>query len=316
MSDDFRTAASQSIHYARSVNQSLIEKALAMRCSSYLSQVKAQLLTQTIYEVDHSKKMLSSLNTRLQDEIAERKRVEVKLQAAKEQADAATELKDKFVAMVSHDLKSPLMVIGTLVGMLDDRDDLSQEARELVVGAQMGCERMASMVESISAIGRVRNGKIRPKCARIQISSLLTSLVNSFLPVATNKGIQLTCEVDSTISIYADQTLLLEMLENLVSNAIKFCREGDTIRLHVPSDQPSTIVVSDTGVGIAEDRIGTLFDYEEHTSTRGTAGEAGTGMGLPLAHEIAAAHGGKLEVDSSPGRGSSFYVRLPAQPMI
>jgi CheY-like chemotaxis protein len=111
--------------------------------------------------------------------------------------------------------------------------------------------------------------------------------------------------------IFADEHLISEVLGNLLSNAVKFSNRGGAVKVYLPEEKAGSIAVSDTGVGISADMIGSLFNYEKKTSTIGTAGEEGTGLGLPLSRDIIEAHRGKISVESIVGKGSTFHIELP-----
>jgi len=312
MANNYRDISDKTITEAKVVNHSLIEKALAMRCNSYLSQIKAQLLTDTIFEIDSTKKRLFNINTKLQKEINEHKKTEEKLKKAKEEAEEATKLKDKFVALVSHDLKSPLSVIKGYLDLLQMTQNLPPKANEMVHKGYLACESMRVLIENILSMSRISGGKICTECTLIDMEFLISRIVVDNMMMSDKKGVALINEVPQNTPIYADEELLFEAVSNLISNSIKFCSKGDTIKVYVPHGETSTIAVSDTGAGIKADAIKNLFLYEEKTSTIGTSGEMGTGFGLPLTHDIIAAHKGRLDVESTPGVGTTFYIRLPS----
>ncbi|VAX24933.1 hypothetical protein MNBD_NITROSPINAE03-1311, partial [hydrothermal vent metagenome] len=115
----------------------------------------------------------------------------------------------------------------------------------------------------------------------------------------------------SNTRLYADYSLFREVLSNLAYNAIKFCRRGDTITFYVPSGERSTIAIKDTGAGMDECTLSNIFRHDVKTTSLGTAGEKGTGIGLPFCSEIMKAHGGELFAESVKGGGSVFYAKLP-----
>jgi CheY-like chemotaxis protein len=140
---------------------------------------------------------------------------------------------------------------------------------------------------------------------------LAGQVVDSLAPLAERKGVTLLNETKERTRIHADYNLMYEALTNLVTNAIKFTRAGDTITIFSPVDNPGAIAVKDTGVGIPPHIIPDLFHHEIKTTTTGTAGEQGTGLGLPFCKDIMDAHGGSLTVESEKGKGSVFCAVLP-----
>ncbi|MBI5637277.1 MAG: response regulator [Nitrospinae bacterium] len=246
-------------------------------------------------------------------DITERKRAEEELRNAKENAEEATRLKDKFVSLVSHDLRGPLAtMIGFLKLMVDDADDpLSADAAKRISIVIDSAEKMNELIEELLSISRLKTGKIQPKLRFLDANHLALKITLAFGPTAEAKGITLENNIPEKHRLFADPTLFYQVLQNLVSNAVKFCRKGDRIRLFIPDGKPSTVAVGDTGVGLEPSRAARLFNYEEKTSTTGTAGEIGTGLGLPLSHDIMLAHGGNLRLESEPGKGATFYAALP-----
>ncbi|MCP4448953.1 MAG: HAMP domain-containing histidine kinase [Myxococcales bacterium] len=309
MDDKLRNLAEQSISHGSQINRNWVEKALEMRCVGYLARAKARLLTDTIYEIDHGKKVLFRANSELQREVATRRRVEESLRQAKEEAEAATALKDKFVALVSHDLMSPICVMLALSELLLCDPTLSDKSKSIVEDMQTACDNMTALVKGFLDLSRIQGGKIHPQLEEVKVKSLVASVLDAFVPVANNKEITLEQGIPEQACLFADQGLLCEVLGNLVSNAIKFCRAGDNVTVRMSG--PTTIEVVDTGVGIEPGRLDSLFHFETRTSTSGTSGERGTGLGLPLALDIMKSHGGDLRVASSLGDGSSFFVVLP-----
>lgn len=233
---------------------------------------------------------------------------------AKEEAENATALKDKFVALVSHDLKNPL---GIMLGFLELMKDDNKAAGGPPGMAQMleiltdSVNSMLHLIEDVLNLARLKAGKLALRQRFVGLEGLVAKVLRDFERQAQKKGVRLVNEIPGKCRVYADPILLHEVLQNLVSNAIKFSRQGDVVTLSFLDSGNAVITVADTGVGIDPDRSSALFKYEEKTSTTGTAGETGTGFGLPLAYDIVKAHGGALTVESEPGKGSVFHVTLP-----
>lgn len=311
MTEDFRDVANRTISDAKSIQHKLIEKALAMRCLSYMAQIKSQLLTDTIFEIDSRKKVLSSINTELEKEILERKRIEKKLIKARDEAEEATKLKDKFVTLVTHDLNTPLHIVYGNLQLLQLSGDTLDNKNDLIENALTACTQMASLISDILSMSRIKSGKLQPRLAKVNVGNLLNSAILFFRAIADEKGIQISNHVTENVEIYADERLLSEVINNLLSNAIKFCDHNDTIRFDIESGESTEIIISDTGIGIKAEHQDNLFHFDNKHNTKGTIGESGSGFGLPLAYEIIAAHGGVLTVDSEPGKGTSFRIKLP-----
>lgn len=247
-------------------------------------------------------------------DITEMKRAEEELRSAKDNAEKATRLKDKFVSLVAHDLREPLgCLLSSLSYIRSNLADTSidKNLKALMSTASNSGENMLRMIGDLLNLSRLKTGEIKPNYTFTDAYFLAMTAMSAFAQAASKKGIKMENKIMERTRIYADATLMYAVLQNLVSNAVKFCKEGDLITIFVPNGDHATIAVSDTGKGIDPERLEKLFSYEEKTSTRGTMGERGTGFGLPLSRDIMEGHGGELAVESTPGKGSIFYARLP-----
>lgn len=237
------------------------------------------------------------------------------LDAAKTLAESATKLKDKFVMLVSHDLRSPIAMIPSALNLLRDQlsGKLGEPQENLLKMSVSNCERLIEMIDQLLDISRLQTGNVKPTLRFLDAHSLVKQLVDNLFPLAERKGVTLLNEIKERTRIHADHTMIYEVISNLVTNAIKFTRAGDTIAIFSPPDNPATLAVRDTGVGIPQHFIPNLFRQEIKTSAIGTAGERGTGLGLPFCKDIMEAHGGSITVESEKGNGSVFYAILPVR---
>ncbi|MDH5508860.1 MAG: sensor histidine kinase, partial [Nitrospinota bacterium] len=239
----------------------------------------------------------------------------VELTQAKEQAEQATELKDKFVGMVSHDLRAP---IGSLINMIKllklENPDTPTIAinEEIVTRVLASSERLLRLVDNILNISRLSSGKIGVSRKPTDMWHLANSHILDLEFLAMDKGVTIVNDMPHDFVISVDPDLFGEVLANLLSNAIKFCHKGDTVTFFRPDIQQGVVAVRDTGTGIDYRLLQDIFRIDMRLTTPGTAGEVGTGLGLAYCHEIISAHGGVIRAESKPGDGSVFYVELPA----
>lgn len=246
-------------------------------------------------------------------DMTDRKKTEQALVVAKEKAEEATRLKDKFVSLVSHDLKTPLAsMIGFLKLVRHDNAEPINEGAKLILdrGIESG-KQMVSLIDDLLTISRFKTGQLKLNKQFFDAKYLGIKMVADYSHLAGQKGIEVESTIPDNTRIFGDKTLLTEAVQNLVINAIKFCKSGDRITISTAAGGLSTICVSDTGPGIQTALLGNIFDYDKKTSTPGTAGEIGTGFGLPLVKDIVELHGGELGVDCPPGVGCCFSLRLP-----
>jgi len=260
----------------------------------------------------HAKELVARVNSAIR--LARmRGEVETELRKAKDEAESATRLKDKFLSLISHDLKGPLGSInGLLRILLRDMSKTDQAGMTKLIEPMVeSSDRMITMITDLLSVSRFKTGKVVPRMKLLNVHELVDKELALLAPFAANKNVSLVNEAPDVEVVCADPTLLAEVISNLLSNSVKFSNPGGTVRAICPG--AGVIAIVDDGVGIPPKRIGNLFRYEEKTSTVGTQGERGTGLGLPLSYDIVKAHGGEITVDSEPGKGSRFSIRLPAR---
>jgi signal transduction histidine kinase len=251
--------------------------------------------------------------------ITDRKMMEETLQKAKEQAEEATALKDKFVSLVAHDLKSPLISVVGLLALIGRQLDetLELKHREMFAQIQKSGERMIQMINELLDMTRLQTGAIKPQPRFMDCHTAINECVASLVFIAEEKGVTLVNKTPVGQRLYADPELFRHVMMNLFTNAIKFSPFGSTTVAFAPPGLKSVIAVRDQGTGIGKDVMPNLFRHDVKTSTIGTAGERGTGLGLPYCADILKAHGGSISVESEQGRGSVFQVEFPhKQPII
>ena len=238
--------------------------------------------------------------------------LEQQLKDSKTQAEQATLLKDQFVSLVSHDLKGPLSSIYGLLKIALEAKELGEEEREkCVFNALKSTEGLIHLVESLLDISRLQQGIVKPKLSYVNAHCLIDEVRARLDFLARKKQLAIKNDVDKTKKLNVDHELFAQVFQNLIGNAIKFSHPETTISIYYKPGDPAYMVVEDTGVGIAEDQFDKLFLFSEKATMVGTAGERGTGLGLPHCKEILTAHGGDLFVESELGQGSRFIVELP-----
>jgi signal transduction histidine kinase len=234
---------------------------------------------------------------------------EAALRNERRRAENASRLKDQFVSLVAHDLRSPL---GTVIGYLrlftqGEEDPQRRALFDLVLES---CDGMLAMIEELLDISRLQSGSIRVDKRHFLARGMVQLILNQFDYTAAAKQVTLLNHIPRHMRLYADIPLFREVIRNLVSNAVKFCRPGDAVCVVPTGGGGSGLEVRDTGVGVPKEMAEDLFRAEVKTTTQGTLGEKGTGLGLPYIHDIVAAHGGTIRHKSKRGV-TRFVVRLP-----
>jgi signal transduction histidine kinase len=247
------------------------------------------------------------------------------LEAEREAAEALAEqnerlieidrMKDQFVSSVSHELRTPLTsMVGYLELLVDaDEEGLDDEERAHFLDiVNRNCLRLNRLVDDILFVARVDAGRLSLEREPVDFGELAAASVESARANAVTKGIDLRLAADGDLPrLEADPLRLTQMLDNLVSNAIKFTPEGGTVAVSVSPNSGGGVhlEISDTGVGIPADEIDKLFDRFFRASTSAVA--QGTGLGLSIVKSIVDVHGGTVSVDSVEGVGTTFTVDLP-----
>jgi len=223
-------------------------------------------------------------------------------------------LKDEFVALISHDLRTPLTsIIGYLELTLDD-GNLSEAQRSYLDVVARNADRLLHLVNDLLFVARLEAGELDLHPDELDLVSVVRQSVAEAEPRAAAKGIDLSCEADGPVPVHADKGRMFQLLDNLVSNAIKFTPEGGDVRVSVgPANGVARLEVADTGIGIAQGEQDRLFQRFFRASTANEQQIPGTGLGLYIARAIVEAHGGSIAVQSEPGAGTSFQIELPAE---
>ncbi|MBT7234625.1 MAG: transporter substrate-binding domain-containing protein [Rhodospirillaceae bacterium] len=254
------------------------------------------------------------------EDITAKLEVQQAMLKSKEAAEEASILKDRFVSLVAHDIRSPLGTIQGFAELIVMSDQLDAAREKLVEWGQSIFTQTRALVDlttELLDIGRLQTGILQPELKFLDGYFAIEDVLGRVATMAEAKGVEILNDVPEGTRVYADTVLFQQVVQNLLTNAVKFSHANSKVRVAVPDGEPTTIAVTDQGVGIPEDLAETLFMIEEKTSTQGTSGELGTGFGLPISHQIIQAHGGELSFDSVEGVGSSFQIRLPAvQPRI
>lgn len=220
--------------------------------------------------------------------------------------------KDKLFSIIAHDLRGPLNSLKGLMDFLKENRLSDGEIRGMMDELRRNVDYSSELVGNLLfwASSQLNGIVVAPVCLTLR------KLVEDILPLYTRqageKNIVLKNEIDEALTAYGDKDMIQVVLRNLVSNAIKFCRMGDTISISGRrSGDGVEVCVADTGIGIKEEILGKIRRKESIT-TYGTAREKGTGLGMLLCREFTEVNGGKFRLDSEWGKGSWFYFTIPA----
>lgn len=222
--------------------------------------------------------------------------------------------KDKFFSIISHDLKGPLNSLSSFSGLLiNHTDKLSKEDIQMLAkDLDKSLKNLFSLLENLLEWSRSQTGNIEFTPETFDLTSVLTENKALLEAQASTKKIEILQHYTATFPIKAHRHSITTVVRNLLSNAIKFTPEGGTITLNISSTpSEARVSIQDTGVGMSESVMEKLFRIDTKHSTKGTADEKGTGLGLILCKDFIEKNGGKIGVSSEISKGSTFYFTLP-----
>ncbi|MES2807379.1 MAG: histidine kinase N-terminal 7TM domain-containing protein [Bacteroidota bacterium] len=242
-------------------------------------------------------------------DITDRRQAEYKLKEL-------NQLKDRLFSIISHDLRSPLLSLMDILSMANDGMVSDEEFRGFLPTLSKNIGYTSGLVENLLQWSKSQLEGTVLNSVHFDIKDNVAYIVNSFGQAAADKGISLQNKIVLPTMVYADMDMIQAVLRNLVSNAIKFCSNGDKIAISADVKRNTvTIWIADTGVGIPAENIDKLFGTNNFT-TRGTTNEQGTGLGLLLCKDFVEKNGGTIGVESRQGEGSRFYFTLPLEAKI
>jgi signal transduction histidine kinase/DNA-binding response OmpR family regulator len=221
-------------------------------------------------------------------------------------------VRTEFFQNVGHELRAPLtMLLAPLQDILDEPGVvLPAAARDTVESSIRAADRLQRVVDALLDTSRAESGALIPDREEIDLSSVTAELVEGYRPAAEGR-LNLRVDVpNEPLRAYVDRTMWTTIVNNLVNNALKFTPVGEVAVSLTGDDSQVVLTVTDTGVGIAQDEQARIFQ-RFHRAKNDDQQQPGSGIGLSLVAEMTSAHGGSVEVDSEPGAGSQFVVRLP-----
>ena len=223
-------------------------------------------------------------------------------------------MKSDFVAMVSHDLRTPLSAI-QMAHSLVEEEPISERSRKTLIMAKRSVERLLNMVNNLLDVERMQSGALEIYPQSLPLSGTVSAALNSMQILADKRKLSLQAQVPDDLYAYFDQERILQVLVNLLANAFKFSPDNSkiVIRAGYATELKRLVKVEvvDQGVGIAPDKCAVIFDRFAQATADDRLNEDGVGLGLSICKAIIVAHGGEIGVVSTPGTGSDFWFTLP-----
>lgn len=256
-------------------------------------------------------------NKQLAEKNAELFEINKKLKESEKNLSELNATKDKLFSIIAHDLKNPF---NALIGFSDILERnfnhlTDNEKKEYISVISESAQNLYKLLDNLLQWTRAQTGSINYIPEKFKLEPLIKQEVLNLNANAEKKRINVSVNASTSISVYADKNSIATVIRNLLSNAIKFTDIGGTIEIIASEskDYPKTaeVVVKDSGVGIDQDDLERIFLIDGSYSTKGTANETGTGLGLLLCHEFVTKNNGKIWVNSSKGSGSEFHFTIP-----
>jgi PAS domain S-box-containing protein len=272
---------------------------------TFYVHIEDRLVTNALGEV-------IGIRSTIQD-ISKQKEAEEKLKVYAEELHQLNLSKDKLFSIVAHDLRGPfhpmLAITDLLATELNELNDDQIKNFSLELNKQL--KNQYELLENLLNWTRLQLGRMQFQPIKLRLNHIVDKVVHLLLSNAVKKNIKIENNV-VPISLVADQNMLHSILQNLITNAIKFTNPGGIIKLY--SEQKDgfvEITIEDNGVGISKDNIEKIFNIDGQITTKGTADEKGTGLGLLLIKEMIEKHSGEIRVESEEGKGSKFIFTIP-----
>ncbi|MDD4602853.1 MAG: GAF domain-containing sensor histidine kinase [Bacteroidales bacterium] len=226
--------------------------------------------------------------------------------------------KDKFFSIIAHDLRGPFnAIIGFSDLLYNEFDSFDESEKKAMIkniyDASLGTFKL---LENLLEWSRIKTGRSIPSLEYVDLSTIANACLSLLRPQAEKKNIKLFSGIHFGSIAYCDENMIKTVIRNILSNAIKFSQIGGFVKIWANlKEEWIEVIVTDNGVGIANENLGKLFQLDESVKTKGTMGETGTGLGLILCHEFIELNGGSIKAESEPGKGCQISFTIPKYPL-
>ncbi|MDH5510712.1 MAG: hybrid sensor histidine kinase/response regulator [Nitrospinota bacterium] len=230
------------------------------------------------------------------------------------------QMKDEFLSMVSHDIRTPLnSIVGFADFLLEAKmGDLNEKQARMVDVIKKSAKAQLSLVENLLEVARLNSGRVVLRLRPADLAGIAQECYDGTAPTARKKNIDFIFTArDGIVPVMVDDQRICQVANNLISNALKFTPRGGRVEVDVFREPKGGVLcIRDTGPGIPEEERMKLFSRFEQTRIKATAGESGFGLGLAIVKNIVDMHNGRVWVESRSGEGSEFFVQLPLKEIV
>jgi signal transduction histidine kinase len=265
-------------------------------------------LLDVLAELEEKREELERVNRELNDSNRELAEANAKLREV-------SDLKEEFLAVTTHDLRSPLTVISGVISFFSSGrlGELTPEQKNMVSMMERNTQNLIELVNDLLDSAKIESGTLQLDLAPLELPALVGETCEAMGTMAAEKGVKVDCHFpDDLPKVTADRAKLRRVFVNLVSNAVKFTPKGGSVDIRGAREgKMIRVAVTDTGIGVPAEDIPRLFDKYEQASTRSPRSERGTGLGLYITRQLVELHGGRIEVESQVGKGSTFSFTIP-----
>ena len=240
--------------------------------------------------------------------------VNSQLESSQKELEEINASKDKFFSIIAHDLKSPFQgLLGISSILADDSDVLTpQEFKHYLVSMNQTLKDTFNLIENLLSWARLQSGRMQMMKETLNLGKVVNNIIEILLPGTLKKNIRMESLIEPSVKVYADSNMLRSMIQNLISNAIKFTPSGGRILISSQNNANRLdIKIKDNGIGMSPTEQEMIFRIDKNHTTLGTAGEKGTGLGVLLLKEMIERHGGNISVNSIRGKGTEFILSFP-----
>jgi heavy metal sensor kinase len=220
----------------------------------------------------------------------------------------------QFTADASHEIRTPLTIMKGQIDVALQKERQPEAYRQVLHAVNEEVDHLIRLAGSLLTLARADAGQIPLAFESLSLADIVAGAMEQVAPIASQRGVDLHLAASPTVILQADEDLMLQLLLNLLDNAIKYTPAGGQITVGWSPDRSQVeLWVRDTGVGISEEHLPHIFDRFYRVDKARSRAEGGAGLGLAISRWIAEAHGGSISVESAPGKGSTFTVRMPIQ---